>query len=306
MIHLQTKDINLDKPTAVTIGNFDGLHKGHRRLVENIVGYGGRHGLKSLVLSFEPHPKEFFGDTEHKHIVTRKEKLQMMERMGVDYFVEYPFDLEFASCSPYEFLEILLKCGLNAKYITVGENYKFGKNGEGDVSLLQDFGEKNDIEINIERLLYEQGRLVCSTNIKNLIETGEVYLANWMLGYNFFYQGIVETGRHLGNTIGFPTANLGDDGYKVIPKIGVYVTNTEVRGQNYLSVTNVGDNPTVNGKRITIETNIKGFDADIYGESIKVQFLQRIRDQRKFASLDELKVQIDKDSEYARRWARWV
>ena len=303
MLHFKTSDIPIYGPTAITIGNFDGVHRGHQRLMANIVRQSKKKGIQSLVLSFDPHPREVFGDTSLKHILSPAEKVRKIKEMGVDIFVEYPFDLAFAQLTPEAFMQELLIDRLQGAYLTVGGNYRFGKKGAGNVKLLEAFGSERGILVDIEGILMARHDLrICSTNIREAIEAGDIALANTMLGHQFTFEGAVEVGKRIGHTIGFPTANLGYDGYKALPKFGVYVTETEVLGRRYRSVTNVGDNPTVNGHKITIETNIMGFEGDIYGKFIQVFFLDRIRGQKKFESLDALKVQIEKDSMFAQAW----
>ena len=311
MIHLKDKKIELNKKSAITLGNFDGIHRGHQRLIENIVNYSKTHkddDVQALVFSFNPHPRSIFTGEALPHILTPEEKIKKMEAMGVDIFLEYPFDIEFSGVDPETFLQVLLKETLNCAYITVGENYRFGRKGEGDIHLLKAFAQKNGIDVQIEQVmnLEETNMQISSTNIKKALEEGNIPLANKMLGYEFFYEGVVEYGKQIGHTIGFPTANLAHGTYKLDPHLGVYVTHTIVDGKEHLSVTNVGDNPTVNGDKIVIETHIMGFEQDIYGKEIKVKFFEKIRDQKKFASLDELKKQIDLDSAYACNWQKNV
>ena len=301
MVVIKDKNIQQTTPTAVTIGNFDGVHLGHQKLIRNITTYCEAHaGVQSVVFSFNPHPRAVFTGEILPHVLTRKEKMSVIEKMNVDVYIGYPFDLEFANKPATEFLEDILLNQLNCTYLTVGENYRFGRKGEGDITLLKQFCEAHGITVQIEKMIVlADGITVSSTNIRSAIEYGDISRVNKMLGYEFFSEGVVQYGKQIGHTIGFPTANLSHGTYKVIPKMGVYVTHTEVQGKQYLSVTNVGDNPTVNGEGITIETHIMDFDDDIYNKEIKVNFLCKIRDQIKFSSLDELKKQIDMDAFFA-------
>ena len=201
--------------------------------------------------------------------------------------------------SPEAFIENLVH-EFNIKGIVFGFNYRFGYKNKGDLELLKTLSKKFDFELYIKEAYTIENEIVSSTRIRELISLGEIKKANEMLGREYVLRGEVVGGRRLGRTIGFPTANLKPLTNILIPKIGVYYTNVEVEGKIYKGITSVGNNPKVNGKNITIETNILDFNKDIYNNNIKVYFLDRIRDEKKFSSLDELKIQLEKDKKFAK------
>ena len=310
MIHITTKDIKKYIPylqveeghTAVTIGNFDGMHRGHMTLMEATASYAKTHGLLSAVFSFAPHPREVIQGTILPHIFTSLEKERFVKKLGIDLFIEYPFDAEFAGRSPQFFLEEILKKQLQAKAVFVGENYRFGKKGAGDTNLMQSFGEDNGIHVHIQKLLSKNGITINSTKVRETIAAGDITAANYMLGRPFSIAAFVVPGDQRGRKLGFPTANIiPADPKKILPKLGVYVTTTIIEGKERASITNVGYNPTFEGDHIVIETFILDFSQDIYDEHIEVRFLERIRDEKKFDSMDDLIKQITKDVNYARQ-----
>ena len=303
MIHIQTKEIAQSKPTIITIGNFDGMHKGHVKLINETVSYAKEKGLQSLVLTFSPHPRVILRGEKVPHIFSSTEKAKALQEMGVDIFIEYPFDKEFANYSPKEFLQEILHNKLNASAIVVGENYHFGKHGTGDINMLQGFAKNHNIDLLVKQLQLQEGATINSTSIRKAIQEGNISLANKMLGRAFYIDGIVLSGEQRGRQIGFPTANLIPHPTKVLPKNGVYITSTHVDGgAAQPSITNIGIKPTFDGEAITIETHVLDFSADIYSKTIGINFLDRIRDEQKFSGLDELKENIKKDSDIARQY----
>jgi len=280
---------------AVTIGNFDGVHKGHRRLIE----LTKEPGLMSLVLTFTPHPAFVFNaNAEHKLITTETEKKRLMEELGVDIMVDYPFSKTFAEIPAEEFADDILFKQLCCKKIIIGEDYKFGKNRLGGVELLtrraQHFGAEV-VPVGIQTM---DGEVISSTQIRKFLANGQIERANAFLGCAYFIMGTVRQGKKLGRTIGFPTINIVPDKDKLLPKRGVYLTKTEIGGVGYTSVTNVGVNPTVNAassNEMFVETYVNGFDREIYGTTVRVSFYEYIRDEKKFDDVEELKKQLEED-----------
>ena len=305
MIHITTKDIKhvINQPTAVTIGNFDGMHQGHMALIEATVNYAKAHGLLSVVFSFAPHPREVIQGIRLPHIFTSAEKKHFIESLAIDVFIEYPFDQAFASESPQFFLEEVLKNSLKTKAIFVGENYRFGQKGTGDTTFMKNFGSQQGIYVHIQQLLCKNGVTIDSTKVRTAIADGDITAANHMLARPFSIEARVVAGDQRGRKMGFPTANiLPTDPKKILPKLGVYVTTTRISGLERASITNVGYNPTFGGDHLVIETFILNFSQDIYDEHIVVNFLERIRGEKKFDHVEALIEQITRDVAYAKTY----
>lgn len=299
MIHIQNKNIDQTTPTAVTIGNFDGMHLGHVKLIQNIIDQAKENNLKSLVLSFNPHPRKVLFNEGPLYIMDSEEKVAMLKSMGIDIFIDYPFDKDFSSLSPNSFLEDFLLKRLKCAAITVGKGYRFGYNGKGSIEHIKVFAEANNIAL-ATKLFEKDGQPVSSTRIRNFIGQGDVKAANYLLGRNFSLKGIIGSGQSRGAALGFPTANLIFDKNKLLPGNGVYATQTILKGETFKSITNVGKIPTFDGTVTTVETYILNFSRNIYGESIAVNFLDKLRGEKKFSSVEELKSQILKDVEFVK------
>ncbi|MCH1960810.1 MULTISPECIES: bifunctional riboflavin kinase/FAD synthetase [Romboutsia] len=290
---------NINK-SVVTIGNFDGLHKGHQVLVKKAVEYGFKNNIKSVVFTFDNHPANYFIKNSIKNIISNKEKEQRIKDMGIDLIISIPFDEYMTKISPREFVKDILIDKLGVKKIIVGYDFTFAKNKEGNVNLLKELCSEYNFELEIVNPIKIDNIRVSSTYIRNLIKDGQVSKVKKYLGHNYEIKGEVIHAKKLGRTIGFPTANIQGDKNMIIPKNGIYATKVYIDGNTYYGATNIGFNPTVNGDKLSIETNILDFNEDIYGKIIKVEFLERIRDERKFSSLEELKQQLKKDTNYVR------
>lgn len=290
---------NINK-SVVTIGNFDGLHKGHQVLVKKAVEYGFKNNIKSVVFTFDNHPANYFIKNSIKNIISSKEKEQRIKDMGIDLIISIPFDEYMTKISPREFVKDILIDRLGVKKIIVGYDFTFAKNKEGNVNLLKELCSEYNFELEIVNPIKIDDIRVSSTYIRNLIKDGQVSKVKKYLGHNYQINGEVIHARKLGRTIGFPTANIQVDKNMIIPKNGIYATKVYIDGNTYYGATNIGFNPTVNGDKLSIETNILDFNEDIYGKIINVEFLERIRDERKFSSLEELKSQLKKDTNYVR------
>lgn len=286
-----------DTPAAA-LGFFDGFHIGHKKLFEVLLSSANQ--CKKVVFTFKNHPDELLGFNT-KYILTNEERLRFFEEYKIDdvYFIK--FDNKFMKIDKDKFIEDILITKLNVSLVVVGYDFTFGYKAEGNSEYLQkrleDFGKKCIV---IEPVKYQE-QIVSSTLIRNLIVDGNIRLANSMLGYNFFIKGTVKQGNKLGRKIGFPTLNLNFDKNKLVPKNGVYVTNTIIDNKRYISLTNVGYNPTVSkDKNIKIETYVLEFEKDTYGKEITIEFVDFIRDEKKFVNLQELKNQIIRDIEYVK------
>ena len=286
--------INVEN-TVVTIGNFDGIHKGHIKLIKEAVKEAKMKNYKSVVFTFENHPMRYFRADSIKHIITNEEKVKIFKDLGVDIVFMIPFDEYMTKISATDFVKTILHEKLKCKMVIVGHDFTFARNKEGNASLLESLGKKYNMKVKVIEPIKIKGRRVSSSYIRNLINDGNVSEIKDFLGRNYFLEGEVIHARKIGRTIGFPTANLKAEDKLIIPKNGIYAVKVYIKNKVYYGATNIGYNPTVNGKALSIETNIIDFDEEIYGEIIKVEFLDRIRDEKKFNSLDELKSQLRKD-----------
>lgn len=297
MEHITDSRIEQSCPTAVTLGNFDGVHMGHRRLIETAKEYAEREGLKSIVFTFSPHPMFIFGNRENNALImSPDEKKTAVEKMGVDTYIEYPFDREFASMSPEEFAIELVFKKLKCKVLVVGYDYRFGSKNKGDYKLLEELGKEYGVKtVFIPNVIYD-GERVSSTKIRDCLVNKDVEGANRRLTEPYHIYGTVAQGKKLGRQLGFPTVNIIAHEDKLFPPNGVYATVTLYDGKLYYGITNVGYNPTVNGKQKTVETNLFDFNKSIYGENITTFFFKWIRDERKFPSVEALRDEIARNT----------
>lgn len=292
-------DFNCKSKTIVTIGTFDGVHIGHKKILENIITNARESNLESVVLTFFPHPRTVLQEgTEMKQLNTIEEKINLLEKIGVDNLVIHPFDKDFSRLTAEEFVKKVLVDQFNAAKIIIGYDHRFGRNRTADINDLIEFGEKYDFAV--EQISVEEINdvSVSSTKIRTALQQGNVTLANSFLDYNYSLAGIVVKGKQLGRTIGFATANIQvKENYKLIPKDGVYVVLCEFDSTNYFGMMNIGVNPTTDtdADKQKIEVHLLNFTGEIYGKVIMVSFLTRIRDEQKFESVDALKNQLALD-----------
>lgn len=288
---------NIDR-SVVTIGNFDGLHKGHQVLIKKAVNYAKEKHIKSIVFTFENHPANFFNNNCIENIITNNEKKKRIEILGIDIVVSIPFDEYMTQISAEEFVKYILVEKLHAEKIVVGHDFTFARNKEGNVDVLERLANKYSIDIEIVNPVKLDDIRVSSSYIRRLVKCGKVSDVKKYLGHNYEIEGKVIKARQLGRTIGFPTANLEIKDNLILPKRGIYASKVYIDDKIYFGATNIGYNPTVQGNKLSIETHILEFDEDIYGKNIKVELLMRIRDEKKFESLDALKNQLQKDTKY--------
>ena len=295
----QTFKGRLKEKTYIALGSFDGLHKGHLTLIDELLKICKEKNSQSMVYTFENHPLTIINKSSiPKIIMSNKEKISVLEDLGVDIVCLYKFDLEMMTMEPEEFIIFLLK-KFNTKGFVIGFNYRFGYKNKGDIKFLEKLSKKYNFELIVKKAYKSDGKIVSSSSIRELISKGSIELANDLLTRNFTLDGKIVGGKKLGRTIGFPTANLEVDKKVALPKIGVYYTNTEIEGVLFKSITSVGNNPTVNGNSTTVETYILNFSKDIYNKNISVHFIEWIRGEKKFDSLENLKKQLEKDKMYA-------
>lgn len=289
-----------NKDVYVALGSFDGLHKGHLTLIDKVVELSKNNDGLSMVYTFRNHPLEVIDESKApKIIMDNEEKLEVLSKKGIDVACFIEFNKRFMTIEPEAFIkEIIDK--FNVKGIIIGFNYKFGFKNKGDITLLEKLSEKLGFELYVMNALKENGKVISSTLIRELIRGGLINEANKLLTRFYSIKGKVIHGKQLGRTIGFPTANLNITENTVLPAMGVYYTNVEIDGKIYKGITNVGNNPTVNGNNITVETNILDFFDDIYDKEIRVYFIEKIRNQEKFDSLEVLKGQLENDKNFAK------
>ncbi len=295
------KDIDIEFDTVVTIGNFDGVHKGHQVLIEKTATYAKARGIKSAVFTFLNHPINYFVPEKVKNIFDEKEKERLIEGFGIDYLIDIPFDKAMTQISAEQFIVKILKDKIHAKKIVVGHDFTFARNKEGTVDVLREIGHEYGIEVEIVQPIKINGIRVSSTFIRELISEGRVDEIPQYLGTPYVIEGEIIHGKANGRKMGYPTANISLKDQIINPKNGIYASRVIIDGKKYFGATNVGMNPTVNGKYLSIETNILDFDEDIYGKRVRIEFLEKIRDEKKFESLDELRKQLDLDTGFVRQ-----
>lgn len=278
---------------SLALGTFDGLHLGHMALIDAVKSKDGQ----SAVLTFDSLPADlFYGEHRPMRLMTMEEKVQALEKTGIDYLCLAHFDKKFAGISKDKFTAMLLEA-FHPVALVAGYNYTYGRDAKGDVDSLQDDGVKYGFEVQVIQPVISEGEPVSATRIRECIEAGNVERAAQLLGYRYPLTGTVGTGRRIGtNKLGFPTANLVPPPEKIIPLRGVYGVSVSAQGGEYKGVCNIGVNPTVSsGMRETIETHIIGLSEDLYDEKITIRFEKRIRGEIKFSGIDELKAQIQRD-----------
>ena len=295
------KDIDIEFDTVVTIGNFDGVHKGHQVLIEKTADYAKARGIKSAVFTFLNHPINYFVPEKVKNIFDEKEKERLIESFGIDYLIDIPFDKAMTKISAEQFIVKILKDKIHAKKIVVGHDFTFARNKEGNADVLRDMGHEYGIEVEIVQPIKINGIRVSSTFIRELISEGRVDEIPQYLGTHYVIEGEIIHGKANGRKMGYPTANISLKDQIINPKNGIYASRVIIDGKKYFGATNVGMNPTVNGKYLSIETNILDFNEDIYGKRVRIEFLEKIRDEKKFESLDELRKQLDLDTGFVRQ-----
>ena len=291
-------NFSIEEPTVLTIGKFDGLHMGHKKLLE-FVAEKKKTGLKSVIFTFNIPPQKAIYHTDSKMITTLPEKELVFCNVGIDYFIECPFTEEIRNLEAEDFIRLTVE-KFNVKCFVVGTDCHFGHNRSGDYEVLQQFADTYGYEVVVVEKKQYEGRDISSTFIREEIEKGNIEKANMLLGYPFFIMETVRGGNQLGRTIGFPTANLIPEDDKLLPPYGVYASHIAVGDKRYNGITNIGVKPTIEGNQVCgIETNIFDFHADIYGETIRVRLFSWLRPEQKFDSLEALQAQIATDCKRA-------
>jgi riboflavin kinase/FMN adenylyltransferase len=298
-----TENANIAKPTLVTLGVFDGLHIGHQRIMQRVVERAKHVKAVPTVITFDPHPRAvLYPESAPPLLQTLDQRLANFEFLGIEQTIVIKFDSEFAASPAEAFLSDIIRDRLHAKEVYLGKGFAFGKNRSGNIELLRRLSaELGFIADEVEEVQLHGAR-VSSSAIRELLAAGRINLARRMLGRPYGVEGVVIRGNRRGHTIGFPTANLKPRN-RVIPRYGVYATACLIDGHWRKSITNIGVRPTFeNDAEPSIESYIFDFDGDLYGDVLRVRFLHRIRDERKFNGINELKAQIERDTARARNY----
>lgn len=297
----KTLEFKIEEPTAVTLGKFDGLHRGHELLMRTVLEYKEKYHVASVAFTFDIPPRNKVEEIVASVLTTNDEKQYIFEKQGIDYLIECPFTSEVMSMEPKDFIAWIAS-SLNMKYVVVGDDFRFGYKRAGDYHTLQEYEQEYGYKTIVLEKLKDSNRDISSTYVREKIADGNIRKANELLGYHYFIKSEILHGKKLGRRIGMPTINMILPENKLLPPNGVYVTEVLVEGKKYMGVTNVGCKPTVSDERIVgVETYIDDFSQDLYGEKIVVSFLEFIRPEMKFASVEELKAQMASDIQVARK-----
>ena len=297
-----TLDFELHTEVAVAMGKFDGLHVGHRRLIEEILAKK-EQGLSACVLTFDPSPAVFFGFSDGKELTTKEEKRELFAAMGVDVLVEFPMNQETAAMSGEEFIREVLVKRMHTTWIAAGKDVSFGDRGAGNEALLRKLAKELGYGVTTIDKLKVEDREVSSSYVRSLVENGDVERASKFMGMPYTIMGTVEHGKKLGRKLGMPTVNLIPPASKLLPPNGVYFSKVSVQGKEYNGISNIGCKPTVSEEKVIgIESFLYDFDRDIYGENIEVQLLGFKRPEMHFESVEHLKVQMEADIEEGRKF----
>lgn len=290
-------DYKLLSNSVVTIGTFDGVHVGHKKIIRRLVKIAKKESLQAVVLTFFPHPRMVVQkDTDIKMLNTIDEKNKLMEAEGIDHLVVKKFTKQFSRLSAQDYVREVLVETLHVKHIIIGYDHHFGRNRTANINDLKAFGEIYDFKVTEISAQDIDEVTVSSTKIRKALLEGDIKTANTFLGYNFMLTGKVVKGKGLGKQLNYPTANIRiEEPYKLIPKNGVYVVKANIKDAIVFGMMNIGTNPTVDGKVQSIEVHFFNFSQDIYGKILEVEILERLRDEQKFDSLEELKNQLSKD-----------
>lgn len=286
-------------PKAVSLGNFDGVHKGHQKLMKENIKISKAKNLRPSVLLFKENTKNILNG-EREYLTSLEDKIEILKNLGIECFCLLEFSDKFKDLSPYEFIEKILYKKLNTKYVIVGDNYRFGKMAKGDIKTLKKYEEDFAYKTKVVDFELDEGKIINSTDIRQMVREGKIEKANKDLGHPFKMQGKVIKGAQRGRLLNFPTANLKPSFKYVTAKSGVYFTRVNIDRNIYYALTDIGTNPTFENKKMKIETYIMNFSKDIYGKNISIEFLEYLRPDYKFNSPEELIAQMEKDKKTGR------
>ncbi|MGZ5262687.1 MAG: bifunctional riboflavin kinase/FAD synthetase [Kaistella sp.] len=289
-------DYSEKTPLALSIGMFDGVHRGHQTIIKNLNTVAANKGLESAILTFWPHPRTIFSPNDDlKLLNTIEEKTYLLAKNGVKHLFLKEFDEAFRNLTGEEFVKQILVEKLNVKHLIIGHDHTFGKNRSGDFNLLQKMSSEYGFEVEQVEAVDFHDRHISSTQIRNALKDAKIKEANEMLGYTYSVSGTVVDGKKLGRTIGYPTANISASPLKFLPKNGAYIVDVFLKNQHYKGMLSIGTNPTVDGNSLSVEVYILDFSDDIYGEEISVNFREFLHEEIKFDGLDKLIERLDED-----------
>ncbi len=291
------ENVKMEKETVVALGNFDGVHIGHREILLAAVRNARRNPRIPVCFTFSTHTRK-----EVSLICTEAEKMHLLQSLGIEVVVDIPFDETIRNTTAEDFIQVILRDTLRAKAVCCGFNFRFGKMAAGNVELLKSMGKDLQMEVLINEPVYVDDKVVSSTLVRQLIQEGDMERASVCLGRNFYCTGEVVHGKQLGGRIGFPTANVVFESYRIAPPNGVYYTLAEIDGRKYPAITDVGVKPTVGTFEKSIETHIYGWNRDLYGKKIRIEFLKWERPEKRFESVEELRQQISEDYEEGKKY----
>lgn len=296
------ESFHIEEPTALSLGKFDGVHRGHEALLETLFEVK-EQGLKTVVFTFDVPPKKLTENNNYRVLSTNEEKREILEKRGVDYLLQCPFTPEIMNMEPEEFVSWITG-NLHVKHIVVGSDCHFGHDRKGNYKLLEQLAPKYGYDLKVVDKIQYRGRDISSSYIREELIKGHIETANMLLGYPFFAESEVIHGRQLGRQLGLPTINMELPAGKLLPPKGVYATKVCIGKDCFEGVTNVGCKPTVNNSnKVGVETHILDYEGDLYGIVLRVEFFHFIRPEQKFASIDELKNQMEHDVETRRSYS---
>jgi riboflavin kinase / FMN adenylyltransferase len=304
-IHNGLDKFNAVRP-VITIGTFDGVHLGHREVISKLQKISSESSGESVIFTFYPHPRLIVDSKEDslRLLTSHEEKISILQKIGIDHLVIYPFTQEFSKLSYDEFVKEILVGRMHLNYLVIGYDHKFGQHRQGDYNSLKKLSLEHGFEIERLNELMLENIVVSSTKIRKALDEGNILKANQLLGYKYILMGRVIEGKRLGRELGFPTANIeAFDNHKLIPRDGVYAVKVELDGTFYKGMLNIGVRPTVNfnADHRSIEVHLFDFDKDIYNAQITLHFEDKLRDEQKFSGVEELRMQLIKDKESALR-----
>ncbi len=284
----------LDFPVSSGIGNFDGIHLGHKKIINAVKQCSRENSTHSCIITFDPHPQKVLGRKEIPLIFPLRQRFKILESTGIDLVICFNFNSELSRVSAEDFVKNILLDRLKIKNVVVGPGFSFGHKRKGNVDLLRSMGKTHGFNTLVAEAVRVDDRVVSSSAIRDLIKAGEIREANRFFGYDYYIEGIVVKGEKRGRKLGFPTINL-DAEWEILPQPGVYATYVRLSDGFHESITNIGVRPTFEENKLTVETHIFDFDENLYGKEIRVNFVERLRDEKRFENVDKLVEQINYD-----------